>query len=329
MSIPRSSADYTKVLHDLSESDSFRCISLHSEAMPTNIIEVGEYHKSCLNVFKQKLYQSPEGINGVSIIPIDILKKKFISRYDDAPDKKALLRDELKDFHIQVAKINKKNYKVSKFLYEKIKLGQQEKLFEIPYNSISYLKFWRYARLWDLIHYKVYLDQLLDRNHNTIYRQLKFDLKPSKISYLYERLKNKYIDKDTELNDFINAFNIYNRDKIKKVIWVNMAQNKLQVNKIGLISLIIKLQNTMVTDPKLYIGEVYDFITERFSYCKNKETDKKNNKVTIEAFDRKNLARCKSDAGLYNEAGKKRERSLGVKTALLDIENIINDMKKV
>jgi hypothetical protein len=328
MNTTRSTADYIKILDDLSSSSSFPRIGLLPEAIPINITETVEYHKNCLNVFLRQLHRSPKGVHGVFIIPVDILKERFIKRYDAASDKKATLWDELKDFHIQTAKVNEKEYRLSKFLYEKIKLGQQEKIFEIPYNSTSYLKFWRYARLWDLIQYKVYLDQLLDRDYKTLYRQLQFDLKPSQINELYKKLKGIYIEEDTNLSDFIDVLNIYNGKIITKIKWVHMAQNKLQVNKIGLLHLITKLQSSLITEPKRYVGEMYEFIVERFCYDEaepfslNSQHAAQNyvKKIT-KAFDKKNLARCKSDA----EHGK----TLTVKTVQRDIENIINDLRKV
>jgi hypothetical protein len=169
--------DYKALLEDKSSRRLFPRIGNMDELIPVNSVEAIEYHKNCLNVFLSGIYRL-KAINGVAIIPAEVLKEQFLKRYEFAVDKESLIKDEYKQFHVQLAKVNGKDYRLSKMLYEAIKLGQEDKIYNIPYSSTSYLPFRQYAKIWDLLNYKVFIDRLYNRDYSTKYQQLNFDLRP-------------------------------------------------------------------------------------------------------------------------------------------------------
>src|SRR5207248_2289761 len=155
-----------------------------------------EYHRACLKTFKRRLYRS-QGVDGVLILPFADLKEAFDKRYINEPNKKAMIWDEQQFFHRQIKVVNNGKYSLSKSLYEKLQISQEDQIFKIPYTTKSYLKYQQYAKIWDLIGYKVHLDALSSTHYESNYAHLNFYLKAPQMKLLYENLRGVYIADNT------------------------------------------------------------------------------------------------------------------------------------
>ena len=163
-----------------------------------------------------------------------------------------------------IRKITGDQCKYAVHLYRLIKSGREEMLFTKMFSPKSHEVFKQYALVYDLVKFKVYLEELSE-NLEPIYKDISFGLNSTQVERLYWSLRGIYISNDTTLTNFQAVFNLHKIERNQRIKWVHVAsRNKIQLNKSTLLELVFSLNELSSSTGKQLNPEVYAFINNSF-----------------------------------------------------------------
>lgn len=231
---------------------------------PTDTTDVVTYNKWCLSTYLERLYNQKD-CAPMLVFRLEQLKDRFFEKYYAAADKEETIMAE--KTHIifdDIKKITGNQYRYAVHLYRLIKSGREEMLFTRKFSSKSHEAFKHYALIYDLIKFKVFLEELSE-NLIPQYTNVSFGLSSTQIERLYYRMRGFYIAADTKLSNFQAVFNLHKIEKNQRIKWVHTAsRNKAQLNKSTLFELLLSLNELNVNAGKQLNSEVYTFINNSF-----------------------------------------------------------------
>lgn len=231
--------------------------------LPQNSSELIEYNRWCLKSYLIKYYKLILK-SVIPVLPIEDLKKDFYKRYNNSLNKAELIFNEKSSVRGDIFKILENKIGPAVTIYKNLNLGHTESIYKVPYTKSSHEVFAKYALVWDLVHYKVFLDQLSD-DVEPENKLLNFDLTARQMEFLFNSLKGVYISSKTEINDFFAVFNLNRVEANNRISWIHRSsKNKSQLNRSTLFHLVIKLNKLDSYKSKQLKGEIYTFINKSF-----------------------------------------------------------------
>lgn len=230
---------------------------------PTNAADVVIFNQWCLATYLKRLYTLRD-IAPILVFKLEELQNQFFEKYYTTANKEETVMAARLHAVYDIRKItgNLCGYAVD--LYRLIKSGREEKLFAKKFFRKSHEAFKRYALVYDLVKFKIFLEEL-SKNLEPVYNDIAFGLNPTQVERLYRSLRGIYICGDTKLNDFRAVFNMNKIEKTHRIKWVHAAsRNKNQLNKSTLFELVISLNEVNSYLGKQLKPEVYAFINNSF-----------------------------------------------------------------
>lgn len=230
---------------------------------PKDANDVVTYNKWCLATYLERLYALQDEA-AILIFKLEDLKSRFLEKYYVAPNREEAIMAARMHTIDDIRKITGDQCKYAVHLYNLIKSGREETLFTKKFSRKSYEVFKQYALVYDLIKFKVYLEELSE-NLEPIYKNISFGLNSTQIERLYRFLRGAYISNDTKLTEFQAVLNLHKIERGQRVKWVCAAsRNKNQLNKSALFELVFSLNELSSSTGKQLNPEVYAFINNSF-----------------------------------------------------------------